>query len=177
MRRLVGLAVAGCAILVLAGCGSSSSTSTAVAATPSATAATAAAAPTPTADLTAAAKAAYLAAATTANAATASPQHKATCNSTTLANNKACYAQDFTLEEQFLTAISAITFPDNMKADVSALIATETKQAQLENTLSQQANPNADILDYNALKAAGNDSTAASGVVRHDLGLPPVPPV
>jgi hypothetical protein len=75
------------------------------------------------------------------------------------------------------TTISAITFPDTMKADVSALISAETKQAQLENTLSQQANPNADTLDYNALNAAGNDSTAASGVLRHDLGLPPVPPV
>jgi hypothetical protein len=64
-----------------------------------------------------------------------------------------------------------------MKADVSALISADTKQAQLDNTLSQEANPGADTADINALKAVVNDSAAASGVVRHDLGLPPVPSV
>jgi hypothetical protein len=62
-----------------------------------------------------------------------------------------------------------------MKADVSALISASTKTAQLESTLSQQNNPNADALDYTAWRT--DDSTAASGVVRHDLGLPPVPSV
>jgi hypothetical protein len=59
----------------------------------------------------------------------------------------------------------------------SALISAYTKTSQLENNLSQQANPNADTLDNNALNAAINDAGATSGVVRHDLGLPPVPPV
>lgn len=157
-------------LLTLAGCGGTASSS--LVSTP-----TAPAAPTPTANLSAVAAAAYLAAATAANTATDKPQHKATCNSTTIANNKACFAQEFTIQEQFLTTISAITFPDSMKADVSALISTNTKEAQLDNTLRQEANPGADSVDYNALKAVVNDSAAASGVVRHDLGLPPVPPV
>jgi hypothetical protein len=156
-------------LLTLAGCGGTASSSLVSTPTPTA--------PTPTANLTAVAAAAYLAAATAANTATDNPQHKATCNSTTIANNKACFAQGFTIEEKFLTTISAITFPDSMKADVSALISTNTKEAQLDNTLSQEANPGADSVDYNALKAVLNDSAAASGVVRHDLGLPPVPPV
>jgi hypothetical protein len=161
-------------LLTLTGCGGTPSSSLVSTPTPTPTATPA---PAPTANLTATAAAAYLAAATTANVATDNPQHKATCNSATIANNKACYAQEFTLEEQFLTTISAITFPDSMKADVSALISANTKEAQLDNTLSQEANPNADTLDYNALKGVVNDASAASGVVRHDLGLPPVPPV
>jgi hypothetical protein len=64
-----------------------------------------------------------------------------------------------------------------MQADVSVLISTDTKAAQIANTLSQEANPGADSVDYNALKAVVNDSAAASGVVRHDLRLPPVPSV
>jgi hypothetical protein len=175
-RRLVGLAAAGCTTLGLAGCGSSSSTSTAAGATPSATA-TATAAPTPTADLTAAAKTAYLAAATTSNTSIDAKQLKALCKSTRIADIKSCWAQNFAIGEQFLTAVTAITFPDSMKADVSALISNDTKTAQLENTLSQQDDPNADTLDYTAWSTASNDGTAAAGVVRHDLGLPPVPPV
>jgi hypothetical protein len=175
MRNLfLGLAAVGCAILGVTGCGGSSSTPSAPvssAATPSATAV-----PTPTTDPTATARATYLAAASAANAAY-NAQYKALCKSTRIADIKSCWAKGFAIEEQFLTAVTAITFPDSMKADVSALISAYTKTAQLANTLSQQDSPNADTLDYNAYNAAVNDGTAASGVVRHDLGLPPVPAV
>jgi hypothetical protein len=166
---LIGLAAAGCAILGMAGCGSQ-----AASVQPSTSAATA---PTPTADLTAAASAAYLAAATTANDSN-TPQIKALCKSPTrIADIKTCWAKSFTTAQKFLTDITAITFPDSMKADVTALISANTKVAQLANTLSQQDDPTADTIDYNAYNAAANDAAAAAGVVRHDLGLPPVPPV
>jgi hypothetical protein len=122
------------------------------------------------------AAAAYLAAATTLNA-TRTPAYKRLCNTATNAAVKACTAQSVTDTEKFLTAISAITFPPAMQADVSVLISTDTKAAQIANTLSQEDAPSYDSAELDALAAAGHAASAAAGVVRHDLGLPPVPPI
>jgi hypothetical protein len=158
---------------ILAGCGASATTSS-TAATPTPTA-TATPAPTPTVDVKATAAAAYLAAVGPYNAGLSAPAFKALCTSTRESDIKRCWAQGFTLGEAWLTALSAITFPPAMSADVSALISTKTKSTQIANSLSQEANPGLDTAENNAATTAANDSTAAAGVVRHDLGLPPVP--
>ena len=77
------------------------------------------------------------------------------------------------MDDKFLAGLYAIVFPVEMKADVNALIAAETKVAAAEHALAQSSNPSYDQADYTAVHS--NDEVAAAGIVRHDLGLPPVP--
>jgi hypothetical protein len=157
---------------ILAGCGASATTSSTATRTPTPTPTPA---PTPTVDVKANAASAYLAAATASNAAIHAPGHLALCKSLSERDIQKCYAISFTAEEAFLTAVSAITFPPSMTADVSTFISTWTKVAQIDDGLSQEANPGTDTTNVNAETTGANEASAAAGVIRHDLGLPPVP--
>jgi hypothetical protein len=123
------------------------------------------AAPTPTANVAAAAKTAYLVATQIVGSVPTNPSACATSPPppSTMA---ARWREISGLVDKFRRAVSAITFPASMKADVGALISAYTKVSQLASTLSNQANPNADTLDSNAFHAASTDATAADGVDR-----------
>ena len=111
---------------VLAGCGAAATTSAPATATPTATP-TVAPTATPTPNLTPAAAAAYLAAATTANAADAALSKAYPEKSLTDAQAKSMWTRAETINRTFLTAIFAIAYPPSMKSDVDAQIAAQTK--------------------------------------------------
>jgi hypothetical protein len=118
---------------------------------------------------------AYLTAATTSNAASDAAFKLCPGNSPTAAQLKACYGADYTAEQAFIQAIFAINFPAEMKTDVDALIKANTQEASALNGLAGSSNPNSDYSDAGTLKTAADAGVAAAGVIRHDLGLPPVP--
>ena len=118
---LVGIVAA----IGVAGCGASPSAATinptaVPTATPTAT-------PTPTPNLTVTAAAAYLAAATKANAADAAIYKKYPKTFTSIAQAKRYWTAAEAVDRTFLTTIFAIAYPSFMKADVDAQIAAETK--------------------------------------------------
>jgi hypothetical protein len=123
-----------------------------------------------------AAAAAYLAAVTTLNAAPGQAGDKfCPATLTTNAQEKTCYSAIHTAEQAFVQAVFAINFPPEMKADVDALIKADTSAESAANSIATSSDPSTDIADYNSLQQAEKDGTADSGVIRHDLGLPPVP--
>jgi hypothetical protein len=122
-----------------------------------------------------AAAAAYLAAATTFNAADDAASKLCPGNTPTTAQLTACYGAYYTADQAFIQAIFAITFPPEMKADVDGLIKAETQVASADDSIASSSDPNSDYADFATDRTAGNDEVAAAGVVRHDLGLPPVP--
>ncbi len=158
------------ALVVLAGCGAAGTAAAPVTAPVTATA-TAAPTSTPTPDLTPTAAAAYLAAATTANAAN-DALYKTCKTFTSLAQAKSCWSRYEALDRAFLTTIFAIAYPPTMKVDVDAQIAAETKVVADETALA--ANPN-DNASYAAQATDSTAETATANIVRHDLGLPQVP--
>ena len=170
MPNLIRGVLAAATLVVLAGCGAAGTAAAPVTApvTPTATAAPTS---TPTPDLTPTAAAAYLAAATTINAAEAA-LNKACKNVTALAGVKSCWSRYEATNRAFLTTIFAIAYPPFMKADVDAQIAAETKTVADEAALA--ANPN-DNASYAAQSTDSTAESATANVVRHDLGLPQVP--
>jgi hypothetical protein len=100
---------------------------------------------------------------------------KGVCKSfTTNPQWRACYSKLVPIDQKFLTGVYAITFPASMKSDVDALITDETKLLSYDTTLAEEASPNLDTTTYNAESAISTAGSAASGIVRHDLGLPPI---
>ena len=127
--------------------------------------------PAPTVKQTAAA--AYLAAATKSNTATDAANALCPGASPPVAQLTACYTALSAVEKQFIQDIFAITFPPEMKADVDALISSNTQLESAYNGLAH--NPTTDYADAATINTQGSAAVAASGVMRHDLGLPPVP--
>jgi hypothetical protein len=159
---------------LVAGCGSSGSAPAAPIPTPT-TAPTATTAPTPTPNLLATAAQQYLALATTLNAQETTLGNGACKSFTTTVQWHACYSQSLPLDHKWLNGLYMITFPSSMMSDVNAMISAETKVLSFEASLADSPNPSADTSDYNGDNTATSDAQAAAGVVRHDLGLPPVP--
>lgn len=127
----------------------------------------------PTPDLKAAAAAAYLQAAPTANAAN-DQINKGQCGASSwpsAAVATSCWKQYLAVDQTFLNAIYAINYPPEMKSDVDAQISAETKVVSDETTL--EADPT-NTTAQNSLQTDENAQTAAANIVRHDLGLPQV---
>jgi hypothetical protein len=169
---MAGLAGAGCAVLALAGCGAATAITTAPP-TIAPAAPTAVPTPAPTPDLTVSAAAAYLAAATTVNAASAA-LNKTACGASTYTQSvaKSCWPKWIAQDQAFLTAIYGIKYPASMKSDVDSQISAQTRVVADDTALA------ADWLDATAGAAVRADDaaeTAAANIVRHDLGLPQVP--
>lgn len=166
------LATATLTALVLSGCGAAG-TAAAPTIAPAPPTATATAAPTPTADLTAAAGAAYLAAATTANAAGTALNTTVCGHATvTLAQSKGCWSQSETIDRVFLTTIFGINYPTSMKTDVDAQITAQTEV--VADDAAMVASPG-DAATYNIAMSDVRAETGTANIVRHDLGLPQVP--
>jgi hypothetical protein len=132
---------------------------------------------TPTPNLTPAASAAYLAAATTANAADAALSKAYPEKSFTDAQAKRFWTRAETINRTFLTTIFAIAYPPSMKSDVDAQIAAQTKcvsdeAAMVYDSTGTNAQYNSDL---NLLNADSATETGTANIVRHDLGLPQVP--
>ncbi|PZR80605.1 MAG: hypothetical protein DLM65_07710 [Candidatus Aeolococcus gillhamiae] len=161
--------LAGTALVVCA-CGSTASGGAAL--TPSATPTPLPSTPAPTPNLLANASAAYLAAATTANAAD-NALAKTFCGKTTYttAQAKTCWPKYAAIEQTFLTAIYAIQYPPAMKVDVDAQITAVTKIIQGEGALAVSPS---DIAAFNAWRTDTTAGVGAANIVRHDLGLPQV---
>jgi hypothetical protein len=172
------LALIGTAIgsVLLAGCGAAATTSAPATAAPTA-AATAAPTATPTPNLTPAAAAAYLAAATTANAAGAALKKAYPATFKSDAQAKSYWTRAETIDRTFLTTIFAIAYPAAMKSDVDAQIAAMTKCVSDEAAMVYDSTrPIAQYTsDLAALNADTTTETGTANVVRHDLGLPQVP--
>jgi hypothetical protein len=163
MRRLLAAATPLAVALALAGCGA--------AAAPSAATAT----PTITPNVQQAAATAYLAEAVKFNDAIAAASTLCPGPTNTAAQLKACYGALYTAEEAHIQAVFAIKFPAGMKADVNQLITTNTQVASASEGLSTSSDPATDDTDLASVNTEQNASTAAAELVRHDLGLPPVP--
>ena len=100
---------------------------------------------------------------------------KGVCKSfRTNAQWKACYSKLVPIDQKFLDGLYAITFPTSMKSDIDALISDETQLLEDDTILATEPDPSQDTTTYDAENAIGNAGTAAAGVVRHDLGLPPI---
>jgi hypothetical protein len=168
-RSTIALILGAAGALFLVGCGAAPAATTPA---PVATATpTAVPTATPTPDLTPAAAAAYLAAATTVNAGFTA-LNKAYPASMSLAQAKRYWSQAEKLDRTALTTIFAIAYPASMETDVNAMIAAQTKVVADDSALA--ADPN-DKAAYAANTTDTTAASAASNVVRRDLGLPQIP--
>jgi hypothetical protein len=130
---------------------------------------------TPTPNVTKVAATAYLAAATAYNTALDADNKLCPGPNNTNAQVTACYGAYYKADQAFQQALFAINFPPGMKADVNAMISADSTQANTENSIATSSDPNNDYSDFTALTTASNNTSAAAAIVRHDLGLPPVP--
>jgi hypothetical protein len=162
------------AILLMSACGGTSANVPLAAPTPNPTAEPTVL-PTPTPNLLATAGQQYLALVAPLNAQITALDKGACKTYTTNAQWHACYSKLVSLDTAFLAGFYKIVFPASMKSDVDAAISAYVKLQSLDSTLATEPAPNQDVAGYNAQRAAGADGEAALGVVRHDLGLPPLP--
>jgi hypothetical protein len=157
-------------VLLLCGCGAGASSSPSLApATPTATPTPT---PVPTPNLAVIAAAAYLAAATTGNAADGAINKAYPATFTSAAQAKRYWTQWLAVERTFLSTIFAIAYPSSMKSDVDAQIAAETKLVEDESELVSAPNDNA---VYAAYSSDAKVEAATANIIRHDLGLPQAP--
>jgi hypothetical protein len=159
-------------VLLLCGCGATSSPSSSRALATPAASVTPSPTPAPTPNLAVTAAAAYLAAATTGNAADTALNKAYPATFKSVAQAKRYWSQYLAIEQTFLSKIFAIAYPPFMKADVDAQIAAETKLVGDESELV--SNP-ADTAAYAAYSSDIKAEAGTANVIRHDLGLPQVP--
>ena len=158
-RRWIGLLATMC---VLGACGSTHMSTGSTSAKP-----------TPTVKEAAASE--YLAAATTYNAAIDAASKLCPGATDTNAQLAACYSGYYKADQAFQQAVFAIRFPPGMTADVDALITACSLQTQADYGIATSPDPNGDYSGIAADNTAAANASAAASVVRHDLGLPPVP--
>ena len=169
-RRIVLVTAASCTVAI-AGCGPAASSGSASSA--AAVQTTAAPSPTPTPDLHAAAAKAYLAWATAGNK-VGDSDNAALNAATTLAQQHTAWKKMAQDTQKELDDLLNIQFPPEMKSDVDGLIKAMTAEVNDFNALSQDSGA-ALNQDASQLQADGNAHSAAAQIIRHDLGLPPVP--
>lgn len=112
---------------------------------------------------------AYLAAATTIDAAGAS-LYKRCETVSSLVQVQSCWSAAEAIDRSFLTKIFLVDYPPAMKSDVDAQFAAETKLVADEAQLA--SNPD-DLIAAAAVTTDRDAETADANIVRHDLGLAP----
>jgi hypothetical protein len=115
---------------------------------------------------------AYLAAAETSNKAfkTLDKKYK---TFGTLSRARAYYKASAKIDLAFINKMKGITFPDDTKGDVHSMVAKWLEVQSLETEGSGVKSWTAVLSVQKALTTASRKASAASNLVRSDLGLPP----
>jgi hypothetical protein len=159
MRRTV---LAAAVLLICAGCDSGPSPTSNPRTGPA----------TPTADVRLAAADAYLAALTTRGEQMEAVRSE--CGvAVTAPQLRSCWGKRAAAQRVFNTAFTSITFPDDVTADVAALVLVDTRLLAAMNGIATSSDPVADRSDDGIYSSASADFLAGTVTLRTELGIIP----